>query len=75
MPPRPIKTPTMVIYWADTRLPLTYQEKREVEETGTLTCLSPVETIIQARNGRRVVMVGTTDPHAPPLPTPRMGLA
>jgi hypothetical protein len=74
MPPQPLKIPTMVIFWADSRIPLTYAERKEVEDSGTLISVTPREILIQAKHGRKVVVLGVTDPVAPPPPTPRMGL-
>ena len=63
----------MVIYWADTNLPLTYKERQEVLHSGELLFFGPCEILIYCqRTGRKVAIRGVTDPDAPPAPAPKV---
>lgn len=64
-----IKKPTLVIYWADNRALLSYQEKRDLEFYGSIIAVTPQEVLMEdAKTGRKVAMRGVTDPHAPTVP-------
>jgi hypothetical protein len=62
----------MVIYWADTMVPLTWKERQNVLHAAELIYLGPLELVIQdASTGRKVLVKGITDPTAPPAPAPK----
>ncbi len=64
-----MKVPTLVLYWVDTKQLLSYREQRDLEFTGTLVAVTPLEVLIEdKRSGRKVAVRGTTDPYAPPIP-------
>lgn len=62
------KNVTLVIYWADTLVLLTYVERKNLEQIGRLVSLTPSEVLIDdPRNGRKVVVKRMGDPTAPGL--------
>lgn len=67
------KKPTMVIFWGDTRQPLTHKEMQDLEFNATVVSVTPRAIVLEYRKGvdRRVVIYGTTDPAAPAPPAPR----
>jgi len=67
-----IKRPSMVLYWYDTRIPLTYKERQSVLMTAELIEFGPCEILIfDSASGRKVCVRGVTDPTAPPAPAPK----
>jgi hypothetical protein len=66
------KVPTLIVYWADTREPLTYAERQAIETSEVLVLgMTPLEVLVQLAGGRRVVIRGLTDLAAPAAPAPR----
>lgn len=63
------KEPSLVIYWADTRALLTFAERRELEQEGVLVAVTPLEILIEHSSGRKAVVRGITDFHAPKIVT------
>jgi hypothetical protein len=67
-----MKTPTMVIYWADTRIPLTYAERSQMDQTAIfVVAITPREVLLALPGGRKVVVRGVTDETAPKPPAPK----
>lgn len=68
------KRPTLVIYWADTRRLLSHRERRDLEFGGTIVSVTPNEVLLEnPLTGRKVVVRGTLDAHAPKIPEPAEG--
>ncbi len=66
------KSPYLVLFWADTRELLTYDEQREVEsKILVVTAMTPREVLLSLEDGRRIVIQGILDPGAPEVPRPR----
>lgn len=66
------KYPYLVLFWADTRKLLTYDEQREVEsKIVCITALTPREVLLSLEDGRRIVIQGILDPDSPEVPRPR----
>lgn len=64
-----MKVPTLVLYWVDTKELLSHRERRDLEFSGTLVAVTPLEVLIEdVRSGRKVAVRGVTDPYAPPIP-------
>jgi hypothetical protein len=69
---QPFKTPTMVIYWTDTKVPLSYAERMRIVQDAELISMTPSEILLQdTHTGRKVAVRGATDPHAPAIPAPK----
>jgi hypothetical protein len=66
------KIPNMVVFWADTRKPLTYAERKNLEFKAIVVSVTPQEILLELRNGKtkKVAICGLTDPRAPALPCP-----
>ena len=68
------KIPTMIIYWADTEIPLTHQERKFLEFNGSIVSLTPLEVLLEVKTSKKesrmVVVRGVTDPLAPKVPEP-----
>jgi hypothetical protein len=58
------KVPSLILFWADTRKLLTYPERKQIFGEVVLLSATPEEVLIQLDNGRKVVVVGVTDPVA-----------
>jgi hypothetical protein len=70
------KTPTMVIYWADTKKVLTHPERKSLEFSATVVSVTPREVLLEVGVGsgnktRKVCVVGVFDPLAPVPPPPK----
>ena len=70
------KVPTLVLYWADTRKPLTYREMKSLEFEALTVSATPLELLLELKlkdmkEPRKIVVVGVTDPRAPSLPAPK----
>lgn len=66
------KTPSIVIYWADTKVPLNFRERKDLEFSSTVISVTPEELLLENMNNhRKVVIRGTTDPAAPKVPAPK----
>lgn len=64
-----IKTPTLVIYWTDSRSLLSYQEKKDLEFYGTIIAVTTREILMEdKKSGRKVAIRGTADEFAPSIP-------
>ena len=60
------KTPTLVIYWTDTYVPLTYLERQELEFKGEVISVTPQEILIRNNLVNRLAAIRQIgDPFAP----------
>lgn len=68
------KVPNLIIYWADTRSPLTHLERRNLELSARVVSLTPREVLLDVRDrdggSRKVVICGLGAPGAPDAPSP-----
>jgi hypothetical protein len=65
------KVPSLVIFWTDTRLVLSYREKKDIEFYGNVVSVTPFEVLIEnPMTGRTASIRGVGDPHAPEPPSP-----
>lgn len=68
----PSKRPTLIIYWADTRRPLTHREMNKIIGSTYIIDITPEEVLLlETETGRKVVIRGSHDPYAPPVPPPK----
>ena len=70
-----MKAADLIIYWAESREPLTYRERREVEGIAILEAITPAEIllVVPGTERRMVVVRQAGDRHAPKTPTPKKG--
>jgi hypothetical protein len=62
----------MILFWADTRRPLTHEERQRVRGLVELVDLTPAEVLVLVPGtGRKIVVRAEGDPHAPPRPLER----
>lgn len=72
MEPKQKKVPYLILFWADTRELLTFEERNEVEgQDVRVTGCTPREVLLTLADGRRVVVRGVLDPDSPLPPRPR----
>jgi hypothetical protein len=68
------KVPNLVIYWADTKSPLTHLERKNLELDARVVSLTPREVLLDFRDrqglSRKVVVCGLGAPGAPDAPFP-----
>ena len=66
------KTPNMVVFWAESRKPLTHAERKALEFTAVVVSITPQEILLEVGKGKtkKVAICGITDPKAPALPKP-----
>jgi hypothetical protein len=67
------KTPNMVIFWAETKKPLTHLERKALEFKAVVVSVTPREILLEVQNGhaRKVIICGITAPDAPVVPDPQ----
>jgi hypothetical protein len=65
------KIPSLVLYWGETKEPLTFEERRTLfGRKAEILAATPEEVLLKV-GGKKLVVVGITDPHAPPIPAPK----
>lgn len=63
---------TIVIYWVDTKTPLTYLERKHVLDTAEVVSMTPQEVLlVDLRSNRKISVRGVTDLSAPVIPEPK----
>jgi hypothetical protein len=66
----------MIIYWADSREPLTHEQRQNARGLVELVDITPGEVLLLLMtNGRKVVVRDEGDPRAPVAPVPDAGPA
>ncbi len=66
------KIPSLVLFWGETKEPLTFEERRSLFGRKAEILAATPEEILLKVGGKKLVVVGITDPNAPPVPPPKI---
>lgn len=66
-----LRLPGVIIYWADTKVPLTHSERVQLYGAKVLS-VSPVNgALLEMEDGRKVIVAPVGSPGAPSVPKPK----